>query len=413
MTYPHKIKEYRRVAASGLRANPANFRKHPAKQMAALRGSLRQVGKIAPLIAYDDPEHGLTLIDGHARLDEDTTWDVAIVDLTPDEARLAMALLDPIAALAETDAVALRSLLDSVATDDEAVQAHLDNMETLNGIGTNAELDDDPTVVDKAAELLEKWQVQGGDVWHIGNHTLVCGDSTDPDTVAKALAGRVPFLMVTDPPYGVEYEPEWRNKSSRSDGKPIGARAIGKVTNDDNADWRTVYALSGADVVYVWHPSGATQCIFLQSLVGAGYEIRNTLIWAKDLQIIGRGHYHPKHESCFYAVKHGQNSRWCGDRKQTTVWDIPTINSFAGGHNREEWGLTGHSTQKPIECMARPIRNHGAKGDLIYDPFCGSGTTLVACEQEGRVGVGIELEPRYVAVVLERMSKMGLEVARG
>lgn len=406
--YTSRITEYRKVKASDLRANPANFRKHPDRQLAALRGSLRTVGRIAPLLAYDDPEHGLTLIDGHARLHESDEWDVAIVDLSPDEARLAITLLDPIAAMAETDKAALESILHSINTDDQDIMQHLDDFATANGIVPTAEpIQDDASVVDKAEELLAKWQVQVGDMWTIGDHTLVCGDCTDAEVVALAMRGRKPFMLVTDPPYGVNYDPGWRNDAQHAGAKSLrgapGGRAIGKVTNDNCADWQQTYELSGADVAYVWHAPGAIQGVFLQSITLAGYEIRNTIIWAKSNLVIGRGHYHGKHEPCFYAVRKGATARWCGDRKQSTLWEI-------GKPQKSE---TGHSTQKPVECMARPIRNHGAKGDLIYDPFCGSGTTLVACQQEGRIGIGIELEPKYCAVILERLTMLGLEAKRG
>jgi DNA modification methylase len=209
--------------------------------------------------------------------------------------------------------------------------------------------------------------------------------------VARLLDGAVPVLMVTDPPYGVEYDADWRNEAKRPDGTPYGASAIGKVSNDDRADWSKAYALFPGDVAYVWHPAGATQGVFLASLAESGFDVRMTIIWAKNMFPISRGHYHVQHEPCFYAVRKGATGRWAGDRKQTTLWQIDKP------HKSE----TGHSTQKPIECMARPMRNHVAPE--VYDPFCGSGTSLVAGQNLGRKVYACEISPAYCAVILERM----------
>ena len=135
-----------------------------------------------------------------------------------------------------------------------------------------------------------------------------------------------------------------------------------------------------------------------QAVLDAGFEIRSEIIWRKVMFAISRGHYHWRHEACWYAVRKGSKAQWIGDRSQSTVWDIKLID--------DDKGDKGHGTQKPVECMARPIRNH--EGD-VADPFLGSGTTVVAAEQEGRICYGMELEPKYVAVVLERMTSHGLE----
>lgn len=164
--------------------------------------------------------------------------------------------------------------------------------------------------------------------------------------------------------------------------------------------WTEAWALSPAKVAYVWHASYFTITVG-KSLEACAFGLRYLIIWAKDVQVFGRGHYHWKHEPCWMGVKDGQTADWIGDRKQTTVWDIPTINSFKNGNNAEEWGLNGvHSTQKPVECMARPMRNHA--GD-VYDPFGGSGTTMVAAQQLDRTCYMIELEPKYCQLIINRM----------
>jgi len=225
-----------------------------------------------------------------------------------------------------------------------------------------------------------------GDVWLLGAHRLVCGDATDPGDVATALNGTIPHLMVTDPPYGVSYDPGWRAKVL-----PNGSnRALGVVANDDCADWRAAWALFPGDVAYVWH-SALHASVVETSLRIAGFLPRSQIIWDKGRLVISRGHYHWRHEPCWYAVRKGRTASWAGDRKQTTVWLIP--------HRRSE---TGHGTQKPIEAMRRPILNHTVPGDRVYDPFLGSGTTLMAAEDLGRICHAIELDPTYVDTTVRR-----------
>jgi DNA modification methylase len=229
-----------------------------------------------------------------------------------------------------------------------------------------------------------------GDVWIMGRHRLICGDSTEADTVANALNGVSPHLMVTDPPYGVEYDPDWRNRADRANGKPSGARAVGLVTNDGTIDWRDAWALFPGDVAYVWH-AGRHASLVQGSIEAAGFEIRCQVIWAKTRHIISRGHYHWQHEPCWYAVRKGKAGHWSGDRSQTTLWQI--------AHPKSE---TGHGTQKPVECMKRPIENNSSPGQAVYEPFSGSGTTIIAAEMTGRVCHAIELSPTYVDVAVKR-----------
>jgi DNA modification methylase len=228
-----------------------------------------------------------------------------------------------------------------------------------------------------------------GDLWVLGNHRLLCGDSTVPAQVARLLGGATPFLMVTDPPYGVSYDPEWREECGLSD-----SDHLGKVRNDDRVDWTDAYRLFPGTVAYVWH-AGKFAADLVVNLRAADFEVRAQIIWRKPSLVISRGHYHWQHEPCWYAVRSGQSSKWCGDRSQSTVWDIS--NKIADH--------TEHSTQKPVECMARPIRNHGSLRDDVYDPFLGSGTTLIACEHLGRRCFGLELDPRYCDVIVARWEK--------
>lgn len=233
-----------------------------------------------------------------------------------------------------------------------------------------------------------------GDVWIMGRHRIVCGDSADADTVARALNGVAPHLMVTDPPYGVEYDASWRNDQVQAGNGKRGApggRAVGKVENDNRADWREAWTLFPGDVAYVWSASMTNDAV-IRSLEESGLERRAQIVWRKNNIAISRGHYHWQHEVCWYAVRKGGTGHWTGDRKQSTVWDIP----------KPQKSETGHSTQKPVECMRRPIENNSSAGQAVYEPFSGSGTTIIAAEMTGRAAHAIELNPAYVDVAVKR-----------
>lgn len=235
-----------------------------------------------------------------------------------------------------------------------------------------------------------------GDVWLLGGHRLVCGDSTDAAAVAACLGQEKPHLMVTDPPYGVEYDASWRSKVMPKKNDKGGwtdkdGRAKGAVLNDDKADWSGAWALFPGDVAYVWHGSLQTS-IVLESLAASGLKPRSLIIWAKSHFAIGRGDYHPMHEPCWYVVRDGATGHWQGDRKQTTVWKI----------DKPQKSETGHSTQKPVECMRKPMENNSVAGNAVYEPFSGSGTTIIAGEQSGRRVLAIELNPIYVDVAVRR-----------
>ena len=218
----------------------------------------------------------------------------------------------------------------------------------------------------------------------LGTHRVLCGDSTDPETVERLLDGAAPDLMVTDPPYGVQYDATWRYKAgvSSKDG------AFGKSANDDENDWQAAYALFPGRIVYVWMSSLALPAA-ARGLDACGFVRRSLIIWDKGRIVISRGHYHWRHETCWYAVRKGAQASWKGDRKASTIWEI----------DKPRKSETGHSAQKPVECMQRAIHNH--KGD-VYDPFIGSGTTVIAAEQEHRRRYALEIDPAYVDVSVKR-----------
>jgi DNA modification methylase len=245
-----------------------------------------------------------------------------------------------------------------------------------------------------------------GDLWILGRHRLLCGDATTKADVERVTTGVQPHLMVTDPPYGVDYDAAWRVRAGLNN--PTAAN--GKVINDDRVDWRDAWALFPGHVAYVWH-SGLHSAEVLDSLAARRLRMRAQIVWVKTRPVIGRGAYHWQHEPCAYAVEDGADDRWRfipeheilsyavgdgraewhGGRKQSTVWHIEHIKSE-----------TGHSAQKPVECMKRPIENNSSPGHAVYDPFVGSGTTIIAAEMTGRACHALEINPAYCDVSIER-----------
>lgn len=240
-----------------------------------------------------------------------------------------------------------------------------------------------------------------GDLWQLGNGRILCGDSTIPGNYSRLFKDLPPpVLMVTDPPYGVEYDPSWREGHDLGGlyGDRVGKRSKGKVMNDDRLDWTEAYKLFTGDIAYIWH-AGKYGHLVAKHLESCGFEIINQIIWAKQHFVLSRGDYHWKHEPCLYVVKKGKDHNWQGPRDQSTIWEIQNNNSFGNQDREETWG---HGTQKPVECMLRPIKNNSKEGDIVYDPFLGSGTTLIASEKMRRIGVGMELNPKYCDIIIAR-----------
>ncbi|MDT7953501.1 MAG: DNA methyltransferase [Acetobacteraceae bacterium] len=358
-----------------------NARTHSDAQVRQLADSIREWGWTVPVLV---DEAGI-LIAGHGRVLAARQLGLADIPVMvaagwSDAQKRAYVLADNKLALnAGWDEDLLRAELVDLGE-----VASLAGFDAAEIAAFTAERTPGLTDPDDAPDLAPEAVTVSGDVWLLGRHRLVCGDSTDVAVVAKALAGVAPRLMVTDPPYGVEYDPGWRNDIAQAgigQGAP-GGRALGKVANDDRADWRDAWGLFPGEVAYIWH-GGLHAGAVAESLDASRFDIRSQIIWAKSALVISRGHYHWQHEACWYAVRRGKSARWAGDRKQSTLWSIP----------RPQKSETGHGTQKPVECMKRPIENSSVPGDAIYDPFCGSGTTLIAGAMTGRPVHAIELSP--------------------
>lgn len=235
--------------------------------------------------------------------------------------------------------------------------------------------------------------IERGDLFVLGEHRLLCGDATSRADVARLLDGQHPVLMATDPPYGVNYDPVWRHKAH-----PEQRTSVGKVANDDRAGWVDAWQLFPGAIAYVWH-AALKAGIVANDLHTAGFMIRSQIIWRKAHFVLSRGDYHWAHEPAWYAVR--GTGQWLGDRSQTTVWDVPNLNPF-GGSATDVDAVTGHSTQKPVRLFEIPLDNHTVAGDIVYDPFCGSGTALIAAEKRGRRCYALEIEPTHVQAAVTR-----------
>lgn len=239
-----------------------------------------------------------------------------------------------------------------------------------------------------------------GDLYELGPHRLLCGDSTMPDDVQKLLNGAEPILMVTDPPYGVNYDASYKDNENAFSK----VKAKGKVQNDDRISWAISWTLFLGSIAYIWHADRYAAQIS-KDLENADFQIACQIIWVKQ-HGFNRGDYHWYHEPCWYAIRKGCNHNWKGDHTQKTVWEIDSLNPC--GRKKESYEnneRTAHSTQKPLECMARPIRNNTAKGEGVYDPFLGSGTTLIAAENLNRICYGLEIDPAYCDIIVDRYRK--------
>jgi DNA modification methylase len=246
-----------------------------------------------------------------------------------------------------------------------------------------------------------------GDLWVCGPHRVLCGDCTKADDVARLLGDRKPSLMVTDPPYGISLDSEWRDRAGLNSCGPAEASYMKKrtaghtettISGDTRADWSQAFELvPSIQVAYVWHASVFTREV-LNGLLRIGFLYPQQIIWNKQRTVLTRTHYWYQHEPCWYVRK--VNAPWFGKAgENSTVWDSPSPKFIMGGSDEEKFD---HPTQKPIELMRRPILNHLKRGGLVYEPFLGSGTTLAAAELTERACVGIELDPKYVDVIVQR-----------
>lgn len=320
--------------------------------------------------------------------------------------------------LGTDDPAQLAELLESIRSDQGSLKGTgFDDgslNELLESLGRDAlkAAEAPEAEIDRAEELLKKWKVKRGQVWQTGRHRLMCGDCTSQTDVDALMQGQKAGLMNTDPPYGVSLRLE-DNHSASNSAKGISKtyRHFEKIMGDDlegdklqaflESCFRVaITALTPNAAWYLWHAQ-LSQGFFAAAAAAAQLLVHRQIIWAKPHFVFGRGDYHWQHELCFYGWIKGNRPAFYGERNQSTVWMIKE----GGGSIRKD---QNHPTQKPVELFAIPLRNHTKPGELCYEPFAGSGSQFVAAEQLDRICYGLEIEPKYCSVILERLSQMGV-----
>jgi DNA modification methylase len=383
------------------------YARNPRRNDAAVDrmcASIREFGFKIPCLTRSDGE----VIDGHLRLKAARKLgmtDIPVIlcdDWTPAQVKAFRLMVNQSATWADWDEELLKiELLDLQTLDFDLNLTGFDSKE-LDDLLLNDTLDKDavPPVPDHPV-------TRTGDLWLCGPHRVLCGDATDPEVVSRLLGEDKPFLMVTDPPYGIELDSGWRDRAGlngRGPAEPSYMKHRTKghrettISGDTRADWSEAFALVPTlQVAYVWHASKFT-CEVLAGLLRIGFLHHQQIIWDKGRAVLTRTHYWFQHEPCWYVRM--KNAPWFGKAgENSTVWNSPSPKFLMGGSDEEKFD---HPTQKPVELMRKPILNHTRPGELVYEPFLGSGTTLAAAEMTGRVCYGLDLDPKYADVVVER-----------
>jgi DNA modification methylase len=387
------------------------YARNPRKNDAAVDrmcASIQEFGFKIPCLVRSDGE----VVDGHLRLKAARKLGIPEIPVilcdewTPAQVKAFRLLVNRSVNWAEWDEEALAQELQEL----KELEFDLD----LTGFDV-PEIDEFLTLptdetADVAPPLPEVATSRPGDLWLLGSHRVLCGDATSPDAVGRLLGNHRPFLLVTDPPYGIELDSEWRDRAGLNGCGPAEPSYLKRteghrntsISSDTRADWSEAFALvPSLTVAYVWHASKFTREV-LDGLLRIGFEHHQQLIWNKGRTVLTRTLYWFAHEPCWFVRK--KNAPWYGRAgENSTVWDSPSPKFIMGGSDEDKFD---HPTQKPLELMRRPIVNHTKRGELVYDPFLGSGTTLIAAEMTGRVCCGLELDPKYMDVIIGRWQEL-------
>jgi DNA modification methylase len=409
------------------------YARNPRKNDAAVDrmcSSIREFGFKIPVLARSDGE----VVDGHLRLKAARklgTWpggDTSAIPVilcdewTPAQVRAFRLMVNRSVTWADWDEELLALEIQELNAADFDLSLTGFDPKEIDDLLLIQEDDDQANAVPPVPENPVS---RPGDLWLCGKHRVLCGDSTRPENVATLLGGREPILMVTDPPYGIELDSEWRDRAGLNTAPGQKRTAISKaaaklhptapaepsymkhrteghtettISGDTRADWSEAFELvPSLQIAYVWHASIFTREV-LNGLLRIGFLYPQQIIWNKGRTVLTRTHYWYQHEPCWYVRK--KNAPWFGKAgENSTIWDSPSPKFIMGGSDEEKFD---HPTQKPVELMRRPILNHTKRGELIYEPFLGSGTTLAAAELTERVCCGMELDPKYVDVIVQR-----------
>ena len=384
-----RIRELRRVPASELRPNPKNWRTHPKAQADALRGVLAEIGIADAVLARELDDGSLMLLDGHLRLETmaDQTIPVLVLDVDEAEGDKVLATLDPLAAMAESDAAKLDAILREVDTGSPELQQMLADLAEDAGLYQDS---DKEVVEDEVPEPPADPITKPGDLWLLGEHRLLCGDSTDHAQVGKLMGGGQADMVFSDPPYGVSYVGKTKD-ALRVENDGLDEDALTKLVCDafDNAE---ANCRPGA-YWYATVPAGPLHILFADDWKRRGI-LRQIMVWAKDSMVLGHSEYHYQHEPILFGWIPGDRHK-NSDRTRTTLWQYARPKA-----NRE------HPTMKPVELWAQAVNDGSRAGEVVYDPFLGSGTTLIAAEQLGRKCYGMEISPAYCDVIVKRWENL-------
>lgn len=365
--------------------NPRKKLKAGDKEYEKIKNSILEFGYVEPIIV----NHDMTVIGGHQRL-------TVLKDLGYEEVQCVVVEIQD-----ETKVKALNialnkitgawneQLLADLLVDLQTADFNTDftgfeapEIEQLFSKIHNKEIKEDDFDVDET--LKKPTMTVKGDIWLIGKHRVICGDSTLPETYNTLMDGNKANIVVTDPPYNVNVE-----------------ETAGKIQNDNMPDSDFYKFLFAAFVnmeqsmetdasIYVFHAD--TQGLnFRKAFTDAGFYLSGCCIWKKNSLVLGRSPYQWQHEPCLFGWKKGGRHQWYSDRKQTTIWEYDRPRS-----SKE------HPTMKPVALMAYPIQNSSMSNCIVLDPFLGSGSTLMACEQTGRICYGIELDEKFADVIVNR-----------
>lgn len=384
-----------------LKGYEKNARVHSDDQIAQIAASIREFGFVNPVLVDGDG----VLVAGHGRLAAAKSIGITKVPVI----RLDHLTEDQSKALRIAD----NRLPISATWNEELLRIELNEL-SLAGFDMPLLGFDAPELVDfMTAPLPDGADPEAtpeppknpvsrrGDLWLLGKHRLLCGDSTRAEDVARVLSEEKPHLMVTDPPYGVRLDPSWRDRA--------GANTLAKSGNgsehymragkdDTEARWDDVWKLAPVDVFYVWC-AGSRLVDVHDALSDMGFDVRQILIWNKMVLTLTRTNYWWTHEHCLYGVRNGATAHWIGKNGQGTVWDIPSPKHIMSRSTEKN---EPHPAQKPLECMRRPIENNSKSGDSVYEPFSGSGTTIIAAEMMKRRCFALEIAPEYIDVAVQR-----------
>ena len=364
--------------------NPRKKLKKGDKEYEKIKQSLLKFGYVDPIIVNED----LTVIGGHQRLTvlKDLDYETAkcvIVDLPKEDEKALNIALNKITG--QWDEALLADLLLDLQESDFNLDLTGFEPPEIDDILSNVhdkELSEDEFDVEE--ELKKPTLSRHGDIWQLGKHRVICGDSTKAETYKQLLDDRKANLVVTDPPYNVDVE-----------------ETAGKILNDNMSDgdfYQFLFSMftqvenhmEDDASIYVFH-ADTEGLNFRKAFKEAGFYLSGCCIWKKNSLVLGRSPYQWQHEPCLYGWKKKGKHQWFSDRKQTTIWEYDRPKSSKD-----------HPTMKPIQLMAYPIQNSSMRGTIVLDPFLGSGSTLIAADQTGRVCYGIELDEKFVDVIVKR-----------